>query len=67
MSFSKLSDVSGGKNSVAFEETNIENVSGKDFYIRLKDKKSGLVLELNLSNYQRECHEINDLLTEKRF
>ena len=64
MSFSKLSDVSGGKNSVAFEET---NVSGKDFYIRLKDKKSGLVLELNLSNYQRECHEINDLLTEKRF
>ena len=65
--FSKLSDDGEKKNSVIFEETNIENLLVKNFYDRLKDKKDGLFLGLNLPNFQRQCHETNHLLIEKRF
>lgn len=52
---------------IFFEEKHIEYVLDKCFYDKLKGKKEGFALDLNLANFQQQCHEINDLLNEKRY
>ena len=61
--FSKLKE----NRHVFFEEKHIECVLDKCFYNKLKGKKEGLALDVNLANFQQQCHEINDLLNEKRY
>ena len=58
--FSKLKE----NFSITFEENNVDVAMDPNFYDKLK-KKPCLVLDLNLTNFKRQCHEINDFFNKK--
>ena len=48
------------------DENTLVNILGQNIFNGLKQKRLSLCLNLNLSNFQRQWQEINDLLTEEK-
>ena len=48
------------------DENTLVNVLGQNFFDGLKQKRLSLCLNLNLSNFQRQCQKISDLLIEEK-
>ena len=55
----------GDKKEFLEDRTTVKDVVGKEFYEELFAKKDSLCLDLNLATFERQCHEINNLLIKK--
>ena len=49
------------------DEIEIEKEIGSDLYFKIAEKKDNCILDLNKTNFDEMCYEINEILTEEKF
>ena len=55
------------KKSDQCDEIEIEKETGSDLYFKIAEKKDNCILDLNKTNFDEMCYEINEILIEETF